>query len=123
MADSSKTEQATPKRRDKAREQGQVARSRELPGVFALAAVAGVMMLMAPAALTRWGALYRNTLSAATSGEIESNGPVLFWSAVEVMRWSRTDAYGGDGALSARRARTRRRDSITGRTESEVRAL
>jgi len=87
MADGSKTEQATPKRRDKAREQGQVARSRDLPGVFALAAVAGVMAMMAPIAITHWTTLYRNTLYAAASGDIESNGPVLFWSAVEVMRW------------------------------------
>jgi flagellar biosynthesis protein FlhB len=87
MADGNKTEQATPRRRDKAREQGQVARSRELPGVFALAAVAGVMALMAPTAVTHWTSLYRNTLSAAASGNLESNGPVLFWSAVEVMRW------------------------------------
>ncbi|MGA2051211.1 MAG: EscU/YscU/HrcU family type III secretion system export apparatus switch protein [Terracidiphilus sp.] len=86
MADSSKTEQATPKKRSKAREQGQVARSRELPGVFALAAVIGVMALMAPTAVTHWTVLYRNTLYAA-SGDIEGNGPVLFWSAVEVMRW------------------------------------
>ncbi len=86
MADSSKTEQATPKRKNKAREQGQVARSRELPGVFALAAVAGVTALMAPSAITHWTSLYRNTLYAA-SGDLESNGPVLFWSAFEVMRW------------------------------------
>jgi flagellar biosynthetic protein FlhB len=86
MADGSKTEQATPKKRSKAREQGQVARSRELPGVFALAAVIGVMALMAPTAVTHWTVLYRNTLYAA-NGDIEGNGPVLFWSAVEVMRW------------------------------------
>src|SRR5665811_917352 len=87
MADGNKTEEATPKRRSKAREQGQVARSRELPGVFALASVIGVMILMAPSAVTHWGVLYRNTLYAAASGNLESNGPVLFWSAVEVMRW------------------------------------
>ena len=86
MADSSKTEQATPKKRSKAREQGQVARSRELPGVFALAAVVGVTAIMAPTAVTHWTVLYRNTLYAS-SGDIEANGPVLFWSAVEVMRW------------------------------------
>ena len=86
MADGSKTEQATPKRRSKAREQGQVARSRELPGVAALAAVSGVIVIMAPNAVTYWTALYRNCLYAASS-DIESNGPVLFWSAVEVMRW------------------------------------
>jgi flagellar biosynthetic protein FlhB len=87
MADSSKTEAATPKRRNKAREQGQVARSRELPGVCALAAVAGVLALMAPQAVTHWTVLYRNTLYAAAEGNIESNGPVLFWSSIEVMRW------------------------------------
>ncbi len=87
MADSNKTEQATPKRRNKAREQGQVARSRELPGVFALAAVAGVTMLMVPTALTHWTMLYRDTLYVAASSDIERNGPLLFWSSVEVMRW------------------------------------
>jgi len=87
MADGSKTEQATPKRRNKAREEGQVARSRDLPGVFALGAVAGVLALMAPTAITHWTSLYRNMLYAAASGDIETNGPVVFWSAVEVMRW------------------------------------
>ena len=86
MADSSKTEQATPRRREKAREKGQVARSRELPGVFALATVAGVIALMAPNAVTHWTALYRNVLYSA-SGDLEANGPVLFWSAFETMRW------------------------------------
>jgi len=87
MADGNRTEQATPKRQNKAREQGQVARSRELPGVFALAAVAGVITLMAPAAVTHWTSFYRNALYAAATGNFESNGPVLFWGVVEVMRW------------------------------------
>ena len=87
MADGSKTEQATPRRREKAREQGQVARSRELPGVFAIAAVGGVITMMAPTAITHWTTLYRETIHAAASGDIESNGPVLYWSAVEVLRW------------------------------------
>ena len=87
MADSSKTEEATPKKRLKAREQGQIARSRELPGILAFAAVMAVMVLMAPTAITHWGVLYRNTLYAAASGDIDPNGPVLFWSAFEVMRW------------------------------------
>jgi flagellar biosynthesis protein FlhB len=87
MADGNKTEEATPKRRSKAREQGQVARSRDLPGVFALAAVTGVMTLMAPTAVTHWGVFYRNALWAAASGDLDHNSPVLFWSSVEVMRW------------------------------------
>ncbi|HEY0309019.1 MAG TPA: EscU/YscU/HrcU family type III secretion system export apparatus switch protein [Acidobacteriaceae bacterium] len=87
MADANKTEQATPKRRKKAREQGQVARSRELPGVLALAAVLCVLMLLAPAALTHWTTLYRNTLSIAATSDLDGNGPMLFWPVVEVMRW------------------------------------
>jgi flagellar biosynthetic protein FlhB len=87
MADSSKTEDATPKKQLKAREQGQIARSRELPGILAFAGVLGVITMMAPTAITHWTVLYRNTLYAAASGDIEANGPVLFWSSVEVMRW------------------------------------
>jgi len=86
MADSSKTEQATPKRRLKALEQGQVARSRELPGVLAFAAAVSVLVLMAPSTLAHWTALYRVTLEAG-AGDLESNGPVLYWSAFEVLRW------------------------------------
>ncbi len=87
MADANKTEQATPKRRKKAREQGQVARSRDLPGVLALAAVVGVLILLAPGALTHWTTLYRNTLSIAATSDLDGNGPMLFWPVVEVMRW------------------------------------
>ncbi|MFZ0311456.1 MAG: EscU/YscU/HrcU family type III secretion system export apparatus switch protein, partial [Candidatus Korobacteraceae bacterium] len=42
MANDDKTERATPRRRDKAREQGRVARSRELAG--ALIGFAGVLV-------------------------------------------------------------------------------
>jgi flagellar biosynthetic protein FlhB len=87
MADDSKTESATPKRRNKAREQGQIPRSRELPGVFALAAVAAVTMLMAPMAVTHWGALYRETLYIAATQNLDINGPILFWSSIETARW------------------------------------
>jgi flagellar biosynthetic protein FlhB len=87
MADSSKTEQATPKRRSKAREKGQVARSRELPGVFALAGVAGATILMASTSVTHWTTFYRNSLYIASTGNFDGNGPLFFWSSVEVMRW------------------------------------
>jgi flagellar biosynthetic protein FlhB len=87
MADSSKTEEATPKKRLKAREKGQIARSRELPGILAFAAVIAVMTMIAPTAMTHWMVLYRNTLDAAAAGDFDPNGPIFFWSAVEVMRW------------------------------------
>jgi len=87
MADSSKTEQATPKRKTKAREKGQVARSRDLPGVFALAGVAGATMMMASTSVTHWTTFYRNSLYIASTGNFDGNGPLFFWSSVEVLRW------------------------------------
>ncbi|RXH57262.1 EscU/YscU/HrcU family type III secretion system export apparatus switch protein [Granulicella sibirica] len=87
MADSNKTEQATPKRREKAREQGQVARSRELPSVLAIAGAIGSLCLMSHDAATHWTTFYRNMLNTAATGSLDSNGPIFFWSAVEVFRW------------------------------------
>src|ERR1700761_7839828 len=87
MADSSKTELATPRRRNKAREQGQVARSRELPNVLALAGMASVLAIMAPRSLGHWRTLYRSMLNVASSADLDANGPLLFWGGVEVMRW------------------------------------
>ena len=87
MADSSKTEQATGKRRQKAREQGQVARSRELPSVLAIVGAAAALAMMSKGAITHWTTFYRNMLDTAATGNFDSNGPMLFWSAVEVFRW------------------------------------
>jgi flagellar biosynthetic protein FlhB len=87
MADSNKTEKATPKRREKAREQGQVARSRELPSVLAVIGAVVALFIMSQGAVTHWTTFYRNVLNSAATGDFESNGPVFFWSSVEVFRW------------------------------------
>jgi flagellar biosynthesis protein FlhB len=67
MADQSKTEQATPRRRQKAREQGQVARSRDL--VSALGTMTGLAVLGSelPAFAADWQALLRRSLDSATT--------------------------------------------------------
>jgi len=69
MPDSSKTEQATPRRRQKAREQGQLARSRDL--ISSVGAGAGVMLLAAeaPTFAAAWRSLLSRTLDAAVSGQ------------------------------------------------------
>ena len=87
MADSNKTEKATPQRRKQAREQGQVARSREFPGVLALMGVVGTAVLLADNMAGHWRSLYGSALSAAASDELSANGPLLFWCSVEVLRW------------------------------------
>ena len=71
MADQNRTEKATPRRRQKAREQGQVARSRDL--VAGIGTMAGVLLLswQLPNFAMNWRGLLRYQLdSAAThSGE------------------------------------------------------
>jgi len=87
MADSSKTEQATPRQRLKARERGQITRSRELSGALSMFAVAGVLVLMARQGAGQWTDYFRNTLSSAQAESIETNGPLMFWTTVEALRW------------------------------------
>jgi flagellar biosynthetic protein FlhB len=87
MADSNKTEEATPKRRQKAREQGQLARSKELPSLLAIVGAVSAMFMVSQNSVTHWTTLYRSMLDSAGTNDLQSNGPVFFWSAVEVFRW------------------------------------
>jgi flagellar biosynthetic protein FlhB len=87
VADSSKTEQATPRHRQEARKKGQVTRSRELTGALTLFAVAGVIALIAREGGGRWTDFFRNALESANTDSIEPNGPLLFWTSVEALRW------------------------------------
>ena len=87
MADSSKTEKATPRQRQKARERGQVTRSRELTGALSMFVVAGVIALSARQGVADWTEFFRNSLESANADTIGTNGPLLFWASVEAMRW------------------------------------
>jgi len=88
MADSNKTEQATPRRRLKARQQGSVTRSRELTGAVSMIAVAGVLSLTAEQGAYHWTNFFRNALDSANTGTIEGGGPLMFWASVEALRWT-----------------------------------
>jgi flagellar biosynthesis protein FlhB len=83
MADESKTEKASPRRRQKAREQGQVARSRDLTaGLGAMTAIVFCAWQM-PAFAGEWRSLMRQELTmAATRPEqfvpVWRNGLVVF---------------------------------------------
>jgi len=87
MADSSKTEQATPRQRQKARERGQVTRSRELSNALTMSAIAAILFLMGRDAIPHWTHYFRNMLDLASSESIEPGGPVLFWTSIETLRW------------------------------------
>ena len=88
MADSNKTEQATPRHRLKAREKGQVTRSRELTSAVAMVAVAGIVALTAQQAIYHWTDFFRNALDSASTESIQAGGPLLFWTSVETLRWT-----------------------------------
>ena len=52
-----------------------------------MAGVLGSLWLMSHNAITQWTSFFRKVLESAASGSIESNGPVIAWSTLEVFRW------------------------------------
>ena len=87
MADSSKTEKPTPQKRKKAREKGQVARSRELSNALAWSGGLALLAWQIPDAARQWRGLLQSELDVAVREPLTPGGPVLFWSAVGVLRW------------------------------------
>ena len=87
MADSSKTEQATPRQRKRARDRGQVPRSRELTAALSMAAVAAVLYVTGREAVPQWTNYFRNVLHSASTDAVEPGGPLLYWTCIEAMRW------------------------------------
>lgn len=67
MADESRTEQATPRRREKARERGQVARSRELPSALALLTLTVLVWWQAEVWRLQWREFLARTLPLPSS--------------------------------------------------------
>lgn len=67
MADQNKTEKATPRRKQKAREQGQIARSRDLIASLGTMVAIGCMAWQLPQFAMQWRTLFRYGLNAAVS--------------------------------------------------------
>ena len=78
MADSERTEEATPHKRAKAREKGQIARSRELPTALALTAIVMVLNWYAKTFLVEWRAFFCQKLALANFSR--------FWNFFFLMR-------------------------------------
>jgi flagellar biosynthesis protein FlhB len=87
MADSSKTEKPTPQKRKKAREQGQIPRSRELSNALAWSGGLALLAWQIPDAARQWRGLLQSELDLAVREPLTARGPILFWSAVGVLRW------------------------------------
>ncbi len=67
MADANKTEKGTAHRREKAREEGQIARARDLPGAVGLLAAIAVLAWFGGSGLNAWRSLLRALLAQATT--------------------------------------------------------
>lgn len=87
MSDSNKSEQPTERRRTKAREKGQVARSRELPGALAVATVLAWLATRSEVDVFEWRSFYRSVLQLAATQEVTLSAPVLQWTFVFAMKW------------------------------------
>jgi len=86
MADSNKTEKPTPHRRDRARKQGQVARSRDVSSALGLAGAGAVLLWQGHECVARWGDLLRRALNAGATQQLTGSSPLLLWSSAEVLR-------------------------------------
>ena len=86
MANSDKTEQATPRRRQKAREKGQIARSRELLSSLAVGAAVLILAAQASGFSSLWRGLLRHSLEAAAGGDLEHSQVLLVWTGSTIFR-------------------------------------
>lgn len=52
-----------------------------------MVAVAGVVWFMGRQAVPGWTLYFRNVLDSATTDSISPNGPLLFWTSIQAIRW------------------------------------
>src|SRR5882724_3793274 len=87
MADH-KTEKPTPRRRQKAREKGQIVRTRELPSVLAAAIAFAVFTWQAPQAVEAWRGFLRSSLEFSMQSTIQPGSAVFLWTSLELLHWA-----------------------------------
>jgi flagellar biosynthetic protein FlhB len=88
MADEQRTERATPKRREKAREQGQIVRSRELPSALTLLGVAALLRWGQGGWIASWRDLFRHLLAASSQPEMSTITPLFNATGSSAVRWA-----------------------------------
>lgn len=88
MADQNRTETATPRRRWKARREGDVPRSRELPAALALMTLVLSLWWYPQNWRSDWRELFVRALSAATQGDLAAGTPLLNWVTWRFCVWS-----------------------------------
>jgi flagellar biosynthesis protein FlhB len=82
-----RTEQATPRRRNKAREQGQVLRARDLAMALALLAVVLLSAWHPEIWIARWQSYFARALQASIASDWTGYVPVIGWTGLAVAQW------------------------------------
>ncbi len=88
MPGEDRSQRATPHRREKAREQGQVVRSRDLPSALTLLAVAALLRFGQSGWIAGWKDLLRHLLEAVSHGDLIVMAPLVNWTAWATFRWA-----------------------------------
>ncbi len=92
MADESRTEQATPRRRQRARREGEVPRSREFPAALTLMAVVVFLWWQSQNSAQNWKGEWRGlleqSLTLALHGDLAAGAPALSRLAWRVCAWA-----------------------------------
>jgi flagellar biosynthetic protein FlhB len=86
VASDNKSEQATPRRRQKAREKGQVARSRELITSLGTGVALAVVAWQASAFFSEWRELFSGLLSSASSNDLRLDGTLPSLTSMTIFR-------------------------------------
>lgn len=87
MASDNKSEKPTGRRKQKAREKGQVARSRDLAMALTLLAVTLMLAQNPQIWISRWRGLFERLLVAGSIREIGLGTPIFSWTALAVAQW------------------------------------
>jgi len=88
VADESRTEQATPRRRERARREGDVPRSRELPAALALMTLVLFVWAYPHNWQADWRQLLERTLNSAVHSDMAGGSPVLTWVTLQTCLWA-----------------------------------
>jgi flagellar biosynthetic protein FlhB len=87
LAEDNKSEKATVRRRQRARNEGQVARSRDLVSALTLLAVTEAIAFEARLWVGSWRDFVVRLLDTGSKPEIEISGYIFNWTAIAIAKW------------------------------------
>ncbi|HUJ81833.1 MAG TPA: EscU/YscU/HrcU family type III secretion system export apparatus switch protein [Candidatus Acidoferrales bacterium] len=87
MPSENRSEKATARRREKAREQGQVVRSRDLVMALTLLTVTMMLAWQPQVWIGRWRDLFGRLLATSYAGELGPGTSIFTWTALTVAQW------------------------------------